>query len=71
MGEVIHLDLPIADDAVLDADMVLEGNKGKFQQLVICGYDQGGGIAICATHGSREVLWILNRAIVHLMLETE
>lgn len=71
MGDVIKLDIPLNDAAVLDPDEVLEGNKGHFQQLAIIGYDQEGKITICATHGSREVLWMLERAKIHLMLDTE
>lgn len=71
MGDVIKLDLPVGDDVVLDPDVILEGNKGKFQQLAIVGYDQDGKIAVCATHSSREVLWMLERAKIYLMLETE
>ena len=47
---------------VIKPDDVLDGNKGHFQQLAIVGYDQEGKITICATHGSREVLWMLERA---------
>ena len=71
MGDVIHLDVPVGDDAVLDADFILDGDKGQFQQLLIAGYKKDGCIHIRATHGSREVLWMLQRAITHLMLETE
>lgn len=71
MGEVVHLNLPVGDDIILEPDAVLEGNKGNFQQLAIIGYDKNGDIAICSTHGSREVLWMLERAKIHLMLETE
>lgn len=71
MGDVIKLDLPVNDSVALDPDAVLEGNKGNFQQLAIIGYDQEGKIAICATHGSREILWMMERAKIHLMLDTE
>lgn len=71
MGDLIKLDLPVRDDVALDPDAILEGNKGHFQQLAIVGYDQDGRIAVCATHGSREVLWMLERAKLYLMLETE
>lgn len=67
---VIRLDIPVRDDLVLDADTLLENNKGKFQELVLLGYDQNGEIAVCATHGSREVLWILERAKIFLMIES-
>ena len=68
MGEVIKLDIPVGDDVALNPDDVLEGNKGHFQQLAIVGYDQDGKITICATHGSREVLWMLERAKLHLLM---
>lgn len=71
MGEVINLDVPVTDDANLDPDVILEGAKGAFQQLLIAGYEKDGEFHIRATHGSREVLWMLQRAIIHLMLETE
>lgn len=71
MGDVIRLDLPVNDEAVLEPDFILDSAKGQYQQLLVAGYDQDGKISIRATHGSREVLWMLNRAIVHLMLETE
>ena len=71
MSNVIRLDVPVTDDTVLNPDDALEANKGQFQQLAIIGYDQDGKIAICATHGSREILWMLERAKLYLMLETE
>lgn len=71
MGDVIKLDLPIGDDVVLDADAVLEAAKGNFQQLIIAGYENNGEFHVRSTHGSREALWMLQRAIVHMMLETE
>lgn len=70
MADVIKLDLPVTDDVILDPDAVLEAARGRFQQLLIAGY-QDGQITICATHGSREVLWMLERAKLHLMLDTE
>lgn len=68
---VIHLDIPITDGTALNPDTILEANKGKFQQLLIAGYDQSGNITICSTHGSRETLWMIERAKLHLMLGTE
>lgn len=70
-AEIVHLATPIADSVELRPDDVLEGNKGHFKQLAIIGYNQDGKITICSTHGSREVLWMLERAKIHLMLETE
>ena len=66
-----RLNAPLTDAVELEPDQVLEGNKGKFQEVVICGFDQNGEIAICSSHGSREALWILERAKTHLMLGTE
>ena len=66
MGEVIRLDIPVPDDMPLDPDRILEANRGKFQELVLLGYDQDGKITVCATHGSREVLWIMERAKLFL-----
>lgn len=71
MGDVVNLDVPIADGIDLDPDHVLEANKGKFQQVVVVGFYQDGKIAVCSSHGSREALWMLERAKLHLMLETE
>jgi hypothetical protein len=71
MGDVVQLDAPIADSIELDPDAMLEANKGKFQELVLVGYDQNGNLVVCSTHSSREALWILERAKLHLMLETE
>lgn len=71
MGDVIQLDVPVGDEIAIDPDTVLENSKGAFQQLLVDGYDNSGEFHVRATHGSREVLWMLNRAIVHLMLETE
>lgn len=70
MGDIVHLNLPVGDDVALDPDAVLEGNKGHFQRLAIIGYDQDGEITICATHSSRETLWMLERAKIHLMIGT-
>ncbi|MDE2104686.1 MAG: hypothetical protein KGL39_46045 [Patescibacteria group bacterium] len=71
MGDVIHLNVPIPDNVTLDPDDVLDGSKGQFEQLLIAGYTKDGEFHVRSTHGSREVLWMLQRAIVHLMLETE
>jgi hypothetical protein len=71
MGDVVNLDVPIADGIALNPDTILEANKSKFQQVVIVGYDHGGQIAVCSTHSSREALWMLERGKLHLMLETE
>lgn len=70
-AEVIRLETNIADIVELNPDDILEANKGKFQQLAIVGYDLEGNITICSTHGSREILWMLERAKAHLLLETE
>lgn len=71
MGDVVKLDVPITDGVTLEPDAILESAKGHFQQLAIIGYEQDGEFHVRSTHGAREVLWMLNRAIVHLMLETE
>lgn len=71
MGDVVQLDTPIADTVELDPDTILERNKGKFQQVVIVGMDEGGLIAVCSSHSSREALWMLERGKLHLLLETQ
>lgn len=71
MGDVVQLDAPIADTVELDPDAMLEANKGLFQRVILAGYDHKGNIVVCSSHSSRDALWILERAKLHLMLETE
>ena len=71
MGDIIKFDVPVSENVVLDPDTILEKAKGVFHQVAIIGYDESGEFQVRSTHSSREVLWMLNRAIVHLMLETE
>lgn len=71
MGDVVQLDAPIVDSVELEPDAILEANKGKFQTLVLAGFDKDGQIILCSTHSSREALWLLERAKLHLMLETD
>lgn len=61
----------VGDGSVLDPDLVCENASGKFREVVVCGFNHDGGIEVRASHGSRETLWILHRAIIHLMTETE
>ena len=61
----------VGDGAIIQPDLILENAKGDFQQLIVAGFNQDRVIDIRSSHGSREALWILHRAIIHLMMETE
>lgn len=61
----------IGDGLELLPDEVLESCKGQYVRAVIIGLDKDGGIHLHTSHGSRECLWLLERAKLHLMLETE
>ncbi len=73
MADVIPLrdGQPVGDGVELDPERVLANAAGAFRQVLVCGFDQDGQIDIRCSHGSRDALWILQRAILHLMLETE
>lgn len=61
----------LGDGIALNPDMILDKARGDFKQVVVAGFNQDGQIDLRSSHGSRETLWILQRAILHLMLETE
>ena len=69
MGEVVRLDIPVGDHMELEPDTILEANFGKFQSLVLLGYDADGNIAVCSSRGRHETLWALERAKHHLLIE--
>lgn len=58
----------VGNGVTLDADKVLEENKGIFTELVICGFDEEGELAVCGTHGIRDTAWILQNAL-HSLIE--
>lgn len=61
----------IGDGVALDVDKVLDAAKGRFIQVVVCGFEPDGTFAVCASHGSRDALWKLTRGINFLMNESE
>ena len=58
------------DGIALDPDVILDAARGDYTQVVIAGFDANGEVDLRSSHGSRETLWILQRAVLHLMLET-
>lgn len=61
----------IGDGIALDPDKTLDNARGDYLQVVVVGFDQAGQINLRCSHGGRDALWILQRAIPHLMLETD
>jgi len=46
----------------LDADLILENNKGEFEGLVIMGFDKDGNERFISTYADGgTVLWLLER----------
>lgn len=73
-AEVVDLktrDGLVGDGTIIEPDAVLEGAKGAFLQVVVLGYTTDGEIRVRCSHGSRDALWAIERAKLHLMLETE
>lgn len=52
---------------MLEPDFMLEGNKGKFLQLVLIGYNQEGEITVCSSHSPERAFWILEKARAEMM----
>ena len=70
-AEIVSLDLKeIGDNAIIEADRILEGAKCQFQRVVIIGFNQDGEIEVRSSHGSREALWLIERGKHHLLIET-
>lgn len=59
---IIHLVQPLGDGAHLDADIILEANKGVFRTLVMAGLDLNGELVIAGTDSSAESVFLLERA---------
>ena len=52
----------------LDPDLVLENNKGKYEGLVILGYDKDGSERFIGTYADGgTVMWLLERCKQRLM----
>lgn len=52
----------------LDADMVLENNKGKFEGVVLMGWDKDGEEIFASTYADGgTVLWLLERMKLRLL----
>lgn len=64
---VIHLVQPLGDGAHIDADQILEQNKGVFRSLVIAGYDQDGQLVLCGTDSTEHSVFLLERAKLFLL----
>ncbi len=60
----------VGDGAELSPDAVLDAAKGKAERLVVTYIAEDGELHLCGSHGSRETLWLLQRAILFLMLDT-
>lgn len=61
----------VGDGAALEPDMILEAAKGAYEQIVVVGFNADGQIDMRSSHGSRDALWIVERARLHLLTETE
>lgn len=59
---VIHLVQPLGDGVHLDADEILEANKGVFRTLVMCGLDADGELVVAGTDSTAESVFLLERA---------
>lgn len=62
MSNVIHLAQAVGDGVHLDADEILENNKGVFRSLVLCGIGVDGELVVAATDSSAESVFLLERA---------
>lgn len=68
MGDIVRLVIDeLGSNAVLEPDAMLEGNKGKFTQLVLIGYNQAGEIVVCGSHSAEHSFWILEKAKSELL----
>lgn len=56
---VIRLVTDLGDGAVIDADQVLENNKGEFDQIVLVGRRPDGALAVAGTHGAGDSVLLL------------
>lgn len=65
---VIHLAPDtVGENAVIDADKILEANKGEFSALVLVGEREDGSIAVAGTHGAGDSVILLQWAINYLV----
>lgn len=60
----------IGDGLTLDPDHILEHARGVYLQVVVLGFDKDGLIDVRCSHGSRDALWVIERAKHHLLFET-
>lgn len=61
----------VGDGFAFDPDQVLDGARGNFLQVVVCGFNLEGEIEVRASHGSRDALWVIAKAQHHVLFETE
>jgi len=61
----------ISDGIALDPDKILDMAKGEFGEVVIVGWTPDGELQVRSSHGSREALWHLTRAIHQLTEGTD
>lgn len=61
----------VGDGIAFEPNVILEGAKDNYLQVVVAGFNKDGEIDLRGSHGSRDILWVLQRAILHLMLDSE
>lgn len=60
-AEIIQLDTGIVGDGIkIDADQILEANKGEFVRLALVGEREDGSLAVAGTDSAAESLLLLN-----------
>lgn len=52
----------------LDPDLVLEGNKGEFEGVVLLGFGKDGDTRFCSTYADGgTILWLLEQCKLRLL----
>lgn len=52
----------------LDPDLVLEGNKGEFEGVVLLGFGKDGNMRFCSTYADGgTILWLLEQCKLRLL----
>ena len=64
-------DHKVGDGYVFEPDKIVEAAMGDFQNVIVFGINKEGQFDMRCSHGSREVMWLLNRGIHFLLMETE
>jgi hypothetical protein len=67
MAEVVQLKLVEVGDAFeISPDVILENNKGRYQEVVVIGFGEDG-VTVAGSHSCSKALWLIEKGKLELL----